>query len=363
MMPNQMTPSQKLDASANLSAVRSALARAGADALWVSQPENVRYLSGFASPEDAKLLILPDQALLYTDARYTLQAAQEASLPVFIARPPATLQHAALLVAGLKVGFEAQHLTVAGLGELQQHWQAELVALSGVTENVRLIKSEAEVELIAQAQAIADAAFAEILPQIKAGAREQDLALALESAMRRLGADGPAFETIVAGGVRGALPHGRASSKRLAEGELVTLDFGARLGGYHSDMTRTLAVGRVSQSQHRMYGAVLEAEAAALAAIKPGVRTADLDALAREVLARYDLADAFVHSLGHGVGLNIHEGPGLRATSEEVLQAGMVITIEPGVYIEHLGGVRIEDLVVVTPDGARVLSRSPKEQF
>ncbi|AZI41790.1 aminopeptidase P family protein [Deinococcus psychrotolerans] len=351
------------DFSARLTAVRSALKSAGVDALWVSQPENVNYLSGFSSPEDAKALILPDAAWLYTDGRYTLQAAQESAIPVFIARSPETLQHAAPLLSGLKVGFEMQHLTVAELGALQAHWPTEPAPLSGVVERLRLIKSDAEVQLIEQAQAIADAAFAELLPMVKVGAREQDLALALESAMRRLGADGPAFETIVASGVRGALPHGRASDKVLAEGELVTIDFGARLGGYFSDSTRTLALGEVSESQRRMYTAVLEAEETALAAIKPGVRTADLDALAREVLGRYDLADAFVHSLGHGVGLNVHEGPGLRSTSEEVLQAGMVITIEPGVYIEHLGGVRIEDLVLVTDEGSRVLSHSPKERF
>ncbi len=343
-----------------LETLRPAMLEAGVDALWISQPENLRYLSGFSSPEDAKLLITPGGATLYTDGRYTVQAAQEVDLPVHIARPPATLEHAAAQLRGLRVGFEAAHLSVAAHQELQQHWQAELVALGGLVEQLRLIKAPAELESIRAAQNIADTAFAQILPQIKHGAREVDIAWALEDAMRQLGAEAPAFETIVASGVRGALPHGRASQKVLQEGELVTLDFGARVGGYHSDMTRTLALGEVSESLKRIYNAVLDAEEAALSAIRPGLRAADLDAVARGVLGGLDLADAFTHSLGHGVGLHIHEGPGLRSTSDEVLAAGMVITVEPGVYIEHLGGVRIEDLVLVTEQGSEVLSRSPK---
>ncbi|AWN23158.1 aminopeptidase [Deinococcus irradiatisoli] len=349
--------------SSVLEALRPAMAEAGVDALWISQPENLRYLSGFSSPEDAKLLITPDGATLYTDGRYTVQAAQEVEVPVHIARPPATLEHAASHLAGRRVGFEAAHLSVAAHQELQQHWQAELVALSGLVEKLRLTKSPAEIEAIRSAQAIADAAFERVRPQIKAGVREVDIAWALDTAMRDLGAEGPAFETIVASGVRGALPHGRASHKVLAESELVTLDFGAKVGGYHSDMTRTLAIGEVSESLRRIYNAVLDAEEAALSAIRPGVRTADLDTLARGVLAGFDLAEAFTHSLGHGVGLHIHEGPSLRATSEEVLAPGMVVTVEPGVYIEHLGGVRIEDLVLVTEQGSEVLSRSPKERL
>lgn len=345
-----------------LVALRSTLTNAGVDAVWISQPENIQYLSGFASPEDAKLLITHEKAVLYTDSRYQWEA-EQASVPFFIARSPATLQHAAEQVAGLKVGFEAEHLTVAGLSALQQYWQAELEPLTGMVEQLRLIKSAEEIIAISKAQGIADAAFAQILPMIKVGVSELELALALELAMRSLGADGPAFETIVASGPRGALPHGRASNKLIEEGELVTLDFGARLNGYHSDMTRTVAVGEVSGQLKIIYRAVLDAEETAIAAVKAGVKTADLDALARNVLERSNLAKGFVHSLGHGVGLNIHEGPGLRSTSIEVLQAGMVITIEPGVYLAGIGGVRIEDLLVVTEDGCQVLSGSPKQRM
>ena len=337
--------------------------QAGVDALWISQPANVRYLSGFSSPEDAKLLLTAEGALLYTDSRYALQAAQEVGTGVHIARPPATLEHAAERVRGLRVGFEAEHLTVAGLEDLKQYWQAELLPLRRPVETLRLVKSDAEVTLIRRAQAIADAAYAEVLPQLQAGARESDLALALETAMRRLGADGPSFETIVASGERGALPHGRASGKQLAEGELVTLDFGALLDGYHSDMTRTVPIGEVGPELRRLYLAVLDAEEQAIAAAGPGVRAADLDALAREVLAGHGLAESFTHSLGHGVGLDIHEGPGLRAASDEVLRPGMVVTIEPGVYLPGVGGVRIEDLLLITESGHEVLSQSPKARL
>ncbi|GAA4021317.1 Xaa-Pro peptidase family protein [Deinococcus rubellus] len=337
--------------------------QSGVDALWISQPANIRYLSGFSSPEDAKLLLTPDAAILYTDSRYALQAAQEVKVEIHIARSPATLEHAAEWVQGLKVGFEAEHLTVAGLDDLKQYWQAELVPLRRPIETLRLVKSDAEIAMIRRAQAIADAAYAEVLPQIRAGARETDLSLALELAMRRLGADGPSFETIVASGERGALPHGRASDKLLVAGELVTLDFGALIGGYHSDMTRTVPVGEVSAELRRLYMAVLDAEDQAIAAVGPGVRTADLDALARGVLAGHDLAEHFTHSLGHGVGLDIHEGPGLRAASDEVLRPGMVITIEPGVYLEGVGGVRIEDLLLITESGHEVLSQSSRARL
>ena len=332
----------------------------GVDALWISQPANLRYLSGFSSPEDAKLLLTPGGVLLYTDSRYALQAAEEVTVGTHIARSPATLEHAAEQVRGLKVGFEAEHLTVAGLDDLKQYWPAELVPLRHLVETLRLIKTEPEIAAIRKAQAIADAAYVEVLPQIQAGVRETDLALALELAMRRRGADGLSFEIIVASGSRGALPHGRASEKLLTEGELVTLDFGALVGGYHSDMTRTVAVGEVGPELRRLYTAVLDAEEQAIAAVGPGVRAAELDALARGVLAGHHLAEHFTHSLGHGVGLNVHEAPGLRAASDEVLRPGMIVTIEPGVYLGGVGGVRIEDLLLVTESGSEVLSQSPK---
>lgn len=343
----------------------AAMQRAGLDALWVSRPENIRYLSGFASGEDAKLLVRSDTATLYTDARYTVQAGEQSRFPAHIARPPATLEHAASVVVGLRVGFEADHLTVSELENLRQHWQtgeqpATLVSSQGLVEGLRLIKTDSEVAEIRAAQTIADLAFDSVRPSILPGVREDHIAAQLEAFMRGLGATS-AFDITVASGPRGAMPHGAASARVIGENELVTVDFGAKLNGYHSDMTRTVAMGNPSEELRRLYRAVLEAEEAAVQAIRPGAKCSDLDKLARDVLSAHGLGEYFAHSLGHGVGLAVHEGPGLRAASSEVLEAGMVVTAEPGVYLPGVGGVRIEDLVLVTPGGHEVLSRSPKE--
>ena len=345
----------------HLDRLRPALRRAGVDAAWISDPANVRYLSGFTSGEDGKVLVTPDGATLYTDARYTVQAQQESGLPTLIARPPATYQDAAAKVAGLRVGIEADHLTVAAYDDLRAHWpDAMLMPLRGLVQALRVVKTPDEVAQIRAAQALADRVYAEVRPLIRAGVTELSVAGEIESRLRQAGAES-AFEIIVASGERGALPHGRATEKVIQDGELVTIDMGARLNGYHSDMTRTLAIGRPGDEMRRVYNAVLEAEEAAVAAVKPGARAADLDKLARDILTRHGLGEAFAHSLGHGVGLQIHEGPGLRGTSEDVLEAGMLVTIEPGAYLPGVGGVRIEDLLLVTESGHEVLSRAQKE--
>ena len=344
-------------------AVLARLAEAGLDALWVSSPANVRYLSGFTDGRDAKLLLRAGGSTLYTDARYTVQAQEQSRIPAFIARPPATLTHAAPTLAGLRVGFEAEHLTVAQLEDLQAHWQAhgqtQLIGTRGLIEGLRVVKTPPEIEHIRAAQALADQAFAAVLPSIVAGVSEREIAGRLERFIAGRGGS-PAFDFTVASGPRGAMPHGGASERLIGQDELVTIDFGARLNGYHSDMTRTVATGNPSQELRRLYRAVLEAEQAAVDAVKPGASCAELDGLARGILEGHGLGEYFAHSLGHGVGLAIHEGPSLRAHSEEVLRPGMVITIEPGVYLPGLGGVRIEDLLLVTEDGHEVLSRAPK---
>ncbi|WP_261663834.1 M24 family metallopeptidase [Deinococcus sp. Marseille-Q6407] len=344
--------------------VRSALAGRGLQALWVTDPANVRYLSGFTHPDDGRVLVTPAEVLLYTDSRYTVQAKEDAEegVQVVIASPLSALEQAAPKVAGLKVGIEAANLTVAGLERLQSAWQAQFHPTEGLVEELRLYKTDAEISGIRAAQDLADRVFGEVRPMIKAGVRELDVAIALEQGLRQAGATS-AFDVIVASGVRGALPHGAASDKVIEDGDLVTVDFGANLNGYNSDMTRTVAVGEPSAELQRIYTAVLAAEEAAVAAIRPGMQAGDLDAVARDLLAEHGLAEAFAHSLGHGVGLVVHENPRLARGSEDVLQPGMVITIEPGAYIEDLGGVRIEDLVLVTESGYEVLSHSPKERF
>jgi Xaa-Pro aminopeptidase len=344
-----------------LEQLRAAMRQSGVDALWISDPANVRAVTGFSSGKDGKVLVTEGGATLYTDARYAVQAREESGAAQVIARPPETYEHAAPGLKGLRVGFEAEHLTVAGLETLREYWDAALTPTRGLVEGVRLVKSADEVAAIREAQALADRVFAEVRPMITAGVRELDVALALELGLRRAGAE-VGFDVIVASGPRGAMPHGVASGKVIGDGELVTIDFGARVRGYHSDMTRTLAVGTPSEELRRAYHGVLEAEEACVAAVGPGVRAADLDALACEILGRHGLAEYFAHSLGHGVGLNIHEGPGLRKSSEDMLEAGMVITIEPGAYLPGVGGVRIEDLLLVTQTGCEVLSQTPKER-
>ncbi|UBV43808.1 Xaa-Pro peptidase family protein [Deinococcus taeanensis] len=344
-----------------LEQLRHAMRRAELDAVWISDPANVRALSGFTSGRDAKVLVTPDGATLYTDARYTVQAAEESPLTAHIARPPATYEHAAPGVSGLRVGFEADHLTVAALEDLRANWPgATLLPVQGLVQSLRVIKTADEIQALRDAQVLADEVFMAVRPMIVAGARELDIANEIELRLRQRGA-GSAFDIIVASGPRGAMPHGVASERLIEDGDLVTIDMGARVRGYHSDMTRTVAVGDPPEEMRRVYRAVLEAEEAAVQAVRPGVRTADLDRLARDILTGHGLGDAFAHSLGHGVGLEVHEGPSLRATSEDVLASGMVITIEPGAYLPGRGGVRIEDLVLVTDDGYEVLSTSPKD--
>lgn len=346
-----------------LHSLQEGLCQSGLDALWVSGPTNVRALSGFSSPYDGKILVTTDSATLYTDARYTVQAKEECQMDIHIARPPETFEHAARIVAGLKVGIEGDYLTVSQLEELENHWpDATLISTTDLIETLRIVKTPQEIQQIQAASDIADQVFNDVRPMIQAGVRELDIANELETRLRQAGAR-HSFDIIVASGPRGAMPHGLASERVIQDNELVTIDMGATKNGYNSDMTRTVAVGSPSQQLRDMYNAVLDAEEAAVKAVKPGIRTADLDQLARDVLSKHNLAEYFAHTLGHGIGLAVHEGPRFRSESSDVLEPGMVVTIEPGVYIEDVGGVRIEDMVLVTTDGYKVINGCPKEQL
>jgi len=338
--------------------LRGALRERGVDALYVTHPANVRYLTGFSSPKDASVLVLPDRAVMFTDGRYTAQAAEEALVPYEITSEVDS--RIAELAHGLRVGVEAEHLTLQRHARLKERLGADPVAIEGLIAKQRVVKRPDEFELLREAARITDAAFAAVLEFIREGVTEAEVALELERSMRLAGADGPGFDTIVASGVRGAMPHGTASTKRIGRGELVTLDFGAAFRGYHADMTRTVAVGEVGPEERRMYDAVLEAQQLAVAAIAPGKNGREVDSVARDALARHGLAEAFAHSLGHGTGLEIHEGPRLSQRSDDVLKPGMIVTVEPGVYVPGFTGLRIEDLVLVTETGHEVLSRSPK---
>ena len=341
-----------------LSRIREALADHGAEALLVTEPANVRYLSGFRAPEDGRILVTFESAVLVTDGRYVAQAGEESKLPVEIFQDSWT-DHLKANLGRRTLAFEAENVTYALFETLQK--LGKLRPTEGLVAELRLLKTPDETELLRQAATLTDDAFTHILDFLRAGRSEVAVALELERFMRERGAEGPSFETIVASGTRSAMPHGTASSKIIEAGDLVTLDFGALVDGYHADMTRTVAVGELTDAHAQLYGAVLRAQEAAVAALAPGKTGKELDAVARDSLTQDGLGERFSHSLGHGVGLEIHEGPRLSRLSENVLEPGMSVTIEPGAYIPGDAGVRIEDLAMITETGFELLSHSPKE--
>ncbi len=330
------------------------------DALVVLKAENRAYLTGFTGSAGIAVLAR-ERAQLLVDFRYVDQAGAEA-VGWSVLRTSNLMEGLGALLteaAAARVGLEADAVTVAQWRTLETPGR-ELVALEGV-DRLRWRKDPAELDLIRRAVQIADAAFTEILPQVRPGVREVELAAELEYRMRRAGAERAAFETIVASGPRSALPHGRASERPLRRGDFVTFDFGAVVGGYHSDCTRTLVLGPASAEQRTVYALVRDALEAAEAGIRPGMTGRAADALARAWIAAAGYGEAFGHGLGHGVGLAVHEGPTLSPREEAVLPPGAVVTIEPGVYRSGWGGVRIEDLVVLEDGGPRRLGSLPRE--
>lgn len=349
-----------------LAALRAALSdrEPPVEALVVGSPHNRRYLSGFTGTA-GWVIVTPAAALLLVDFRYVDQARQQAPAFEVVEASPDPLQHVGRALARLgagRVGFESEHVTVGQLDRLREAAPGvDWVPVAGAVERLRTVKDEEELAAIRRAAALADRTFREVLAEVRPGVAERDLAAELEYRMRRAGAEGVAFDTIVASGPRSALPHGRAGERRLQPGDLVTFDFGARVDGYCSDCTRTVVLGRADAEQRRIYALVLEAQEAALAAVRAGVPGRQVDAAARGRIEAAGLGERFGHGTGHGVGLEVHEAPRLNRTSEDVLAAGMVVTVEPGVYISGWGGVRIEDLVVVRGDGAEVLTPFTKE--
>jgi len=344
--------------------IASGLAARKLDALLVSFGPNLRYLSGFTG-SNGSMLVLPGRSILFTDPRYTIQAGQETTCQVRIAKGPLLLDVvAAVKRLGLKrIGYEPPHMTCEFFQSLHLHlpMSASLKPITGWVEGLRMTKSEVELDRLRRSAATNSRAFEQAAARVRPGMKEQDLAAELEYRMRRHGAEKPAFETIVAGGVRSALPHAQPTSARLAAGQLVVVDMGALQDGYCSDMTRMLFLGTPGARVKRAYRAVLEAQLAAIDAVRPGVLSARVDAVARKVLKAHGLDRYFVHSTGHGLGLEIHEPPRLGTRDKTRLQPGMAITIEPGVYQEDFGGIRIEDTVVVTPTGCEILTPTSKE--
>lgn len=331
------------------------------DALFVSNPHNVRYLSGFVEGKDAKIVITCAGVTLITDGRYLVEAGQQRFPHRILLKRSEMNQLLGEFFQG-RVGIEADHLSVATLESFKKDFPTlEFVSTTGVFENLRKRKTPEEIAQIRRAAELTDQGFQHILSFLKPGVREIEVALELELFLRKNGSEGLAFGTTVASGERSAMPHGGASERKIQHGELVTLDFGCVIGGYCSDMTRTVAVGTISNELRSIYRAVLEAQTLALEAVGPGKRGQELDALARNHLASRGYGEYFTHGLGHGVGLFIHEGPSLSQTSEDTLEAGNIVTIEPGVYIPNMAGCRIEDLVLVTENGHEVFSQSPKD--
>jgi Xaa-Pro aminopeptidase len=376
-----MTPAARRDA------LRALLRTAELDALLVTDLVNVRYLSGFTG-SNAALLVPADGergTRLATDGRYTTQAAAEVpDVPVLIERACARALVADAGAAGIRrLGFESGHLTVdahaallevvsAANGEADNgeadngeadNGEVELRRAPGLVQQLRAVKDEAEIDALRTACAAADAALADLIAAggLRPGRTEREVAADLEQRMRQHGADAPAFDTIIAAGANSAIPHHRPTDAVLASGDFVKMDFGALRAGYHSDMTRTVVLGRPADWQRELYALVAEAQAAGRAALGVGVEVASVDAAAREVITEAGRGAEFSHGLGHGVGLEIHEAPALSATGAGTLASGMAVTVEPGVYLAGRGGVRIEDTLVVRPDGAELLTLTGKE--
>ena len=358
-----MTHSQRRDRLA------ARLAADGVDAMLVSDLVNVRYLSGFTGSNAALLVFGGDTpTVLATDGRYRTQAARQApDLETVIERACARHLVARAVADGARsIGFESHVVTVDGFDALARELgdpPAELVRASGVVEALREVKDAGEVALLRLACEAADAALAQLVSDggLRPGRTEREVGRRLEALMLEHGADGPSFETIVAAGANSAIPHHRPTDAVLAAGDFVKIDFGALVGGYHSDMTRTFVLGKAATWQREIYQLVSDAQRAGREALDVGATLSDVDGAARRVIADAGHAENFGHGLGHGVGLQIHEAPGINSAAAGTLLAGSVVTVEPGVYLPDRGGVRIEDTLVVGERGPELLTRFPKE--
>lgn len=358
---------EPLVAGGRAARLRVSFDAAAIDALVVTSLTNIRYLTGFTGSAGV-VVVTAEELVLVTDGRYREQAADQAARSASGARVEiSSTAQRELIVAAVgntaRVGLEADHITWSTQRRYAAEWFADrsLVPTTGLVEALRRTKEPGELQRIELAAAIADSALARLRPRLLEGPTEVEFARELDSTMRELGATRPSFETIVASGPNGARPHARPSARVIEPGDLVVLDFGAVVDGYCSDMTRTLAVGEVSDTARRMLEVVTAAQAAGVAAVRPGVAAREVDAVCRSVIDEAGWADAFSHGTGHGVGLDIHEAPGVGSTSDATLVVGDVVTVEPGVYLPGHGGVRVEDTVVVTTDGCRPLTHSTKD--
>jgi Xaa-Pro dipeptidase len=333
------------------------------DALLITKLLHTRYLTGFTG-SNGQVLVRPDDALFLTDGRYTEQSRREVpDLERHTYVNPLREELPGLLGGIRRLGFEAEDVTVAGRDRLADALgdDVELVPTTDVVEPLRAVKDDDERAAIRAAQAITDAAFEAILDRFSIGVTEQRIARQLETLMMDGGADGLAFDSIVAFGENAAEPHHEPTHRMLEEGDIIKLDFGALAAGYHADMTRTVAFGSPSAELRKVHDIVRASQRAGIEAVRAGVTGADVDAVSRQVIEDAGYGDAFVHSLGHGVGLEIHEAPSLGRKQDDPLPAGAVVTVEPGIYLPGIGGVRIEDMVEVNDDGCVVVGASNRD--
>lgn len=351
-------------------ALRAELRAVELDALLVTDLLNVRYLTGFTGSNAALLLHASgdDRTVFCTDGRYLTQSAAEVpDLERLIDRPCdlALVKRASKHAAEhRRTGYESHRVTVDGLATLSGVAEGvQLTRCPSLVEKLRVVKDDSEIEALRMACAAADRALADLIEHggLAAGRSEREVARELEDRMLDHGAAGPSFDSIVAAGSNSAVPHHRPTDALLERGDLVKLDFGARIDGYHSDMTRTVVIGEPADWHREIYELVRTAQAAGCTAVRPGTAVAEVDALARGVIERAGHGEQFLHGLGHGVGLEIHEAPALAKTGEGTLSAGMAVTVEPGVYLAGKGGVRIEDTLVVRADAPELLTLTTKE--
>ena len=346
-----------------LDGLREAAAGMGTDAFLVTRLPNVSYLTGFTG-SSGYMLVTPGRTLFITDFRYKTQSALEVQGSEVVIQKGRWTEDVSSLVRELgikRLGFEGGGMTFETHAALSgMLGGVELTPSKGVVEKLRLVKDEEEIRHITEAVRRAERGFTENLPSVAPGIPEDTAALGLECAVRRSGARKMPFDVIVASGPRAALPHGIASGKVMEGGETFIIDFGGEAGGYQSDITRSGVFGEPDKKQAEVYDIVLEAQARAIDAVRPGASCKDVDLAARGYIASKGYGDCFGHGLGHGVGLEVHEAPSVSPMGEETVEAGMVFTIEPGIYIPGWGGFRIEDMVLVTNDGCQVLTSLPK---
>ena len=350
-----------------LNRLRSTLSEKELDAILISTPENRQYLSGFVGTA-GWLLITHESAILATDFRYTEQATNQApNFEVLQVAGWKWLVEQLEKIGPARVGFESQHVTMAAyrrivsaIKDMDEDKRPTMVATSNLVENIRAVKDVHELTMLQNVIDISDKAMETVIPTLQAGQTEREIAWMMEKAMREFGADSLSFDTIVAGGPNGAMPHHRAGDRPVREGEPIVIDMGAKLNGYCSDITRTACIGQPDDQFRKIYNLVLGAQLTAIATLKPTLNGEEADNLARTVLDDAGYKENFGHSLGHGIGLAVHEFPRVGPTSPDILEESMVFSVEPGIYLSGWGGVRIEDLVVLEGEGARPLSKARK---